>query len=185
MRDVIPNRERAQASHTKHARDVGFRARDLDPEKHFKKSSDSIDPDKNSTEFTPDFGKTPKVGKPSRSLRHIMVVNFSLKKFSIVSLSIVAAFVLALPIGSVFAATPGFGNLYYNGTIVGTVVPPAAFPNTGIDNFYEVHGGAAGQLGIASVAPRPNSNHTRHSKAFIVKFNQNATPLLRTSQTAV
>jgi hypothetical protein len=51
-----------------------------------------------------------------------------LKKLSLISLSIVVTFVLALPIGSVFAATPGFGNLYYNGTIVRTVVPPASFP---------------------------------------------------------
>ena len=66
-----------------------------------------------------------------------------MKKFSLISLFVVTTFVLALPIGSVFAATPGFGNLYYNGTVVRTVVPPAAFPNTGIDNFYKVTNGAA------------------------------------------
>ncbi len=76
-----------------------------------------------------------------------------MKKFTQVSVFILAAFALALPVSSVFAATPGFGNLYYNGAIVRTVVPPAAFPNTGIDNFYKVTNGVAGQLGIASVAP--------------------------------
>ena len=108
-----------------------------------------------------------------------------MKKFSIVSLFVLATFVLALPIGSVFAAIPGFGNLYYNGSIVRTVVPPAAFPNTGLDNFYEVHGGAAGQLGIASVAPGADGYHGGHWKVFIVAFNQGATPVLLTSQAGV
>jgi len=108
-----------------------------------------------------------------------------MKKSILVSVLILAPFVLALPISSVFAATPGFGNLYYNGTMVHTVIPPAAFPNTGIDNFYEVHGGAAGQLGIASVAPGADGYHGGHWKVFIVTFNQDATPVLLTSQTAV
>jgi len=108
-----------------------------------------------------------------------------LKKFSIVSLFVVATFVLALPIGSVFAPTPGFGNLYYNGTIVRTVVPPAAFPNSGIDNFYKVTNGATGQLGIASVAPGADGYHGGHWKVFFVTFNPDATPVLLTSQAAV
>ena len=108
-----------------------------------------------------------------------------MKKLSIVSLFVVATFVLALPIGSVFAAMPGFGNLYYNGNVVRTVVPPAAFPNTGIDNFYKVTNGAAGQLGIASVTPGADGYHGGHWKVFIVAFNQGATPVLLTSQAAV
>ena len=108
-----------------------------------------------------------------------------MKKLSIISLFVVATFILALPIGSVFAATPGFGNLYYNGNIVRTVVPPAAFPNTGIDNFYKVTNGAAGQLGIASVAPGADGYHGGHWKVFLVTFNQDATPMLLTSQAAV
>jgi len=113
------------------------------------------------------------------------VVKFSLKKLSLISLSIAVTFVLALPIGSVFAATPGFGNLYYNGTIVRTVVPPASFPNTGIDNFYKVTNGATGQLGIASVAPGADSYHGGHWKVFLVTFNPETTPVLLTSQAAV
>ncbi len=108
-----------------------------------------------------------------------------MKKFSIVSLFVVATFVLALPVGSVFAATPGFGNLYYNGTIVHTVIPPASFPNTGLDNFYKVTNGAAGQLGIASVAPGADGYHGGHWKVFMVTFNQDTTPVLLTSQAAV
>jgi hypothetical protein len=99
----------------------------------------------------------------------IWAVIFTLKKFSIVSLFVVATFVLALSIGSVFAATPGFGNL----------------PNTGIDNFYEVQGGAAGQLGIASVAPGADGYHGGHWKVFTVTFNQDKVPVLLTSQAAV
>ena len=108
-----------------------------------------------------------------------------MKKSLLVSVFVLAPFILALPIGSVFAATPGFGNLYYNGTIVHTVIPPAAFPNTGLDNFYEVHNGAVGQLGIASVAPGADGYHGGHWKVFIVTFNQDATPVLLTSETAV
>src|SRR5207245_8348032 len=108
-----------------------------------------------------------------------------MKKSLVVSVLVLAPFVLALPIGSVFAATPGFGHLYYNGTIVHTVVPPAAFPNTGLDNFYEVHGGAAGQLGIVSVAPGADGYHGGHWKVFIVTFNEGATPVLLTSRAAV
>jgi hypothetical protein len=113
------------------------------------------------------------------------VVKFSLKKFSIVSFFVVATFVLALPIGSVFAATPGFGQLYYNGAVVRTVVPPASFPNTGIDSFYKVTNGAAGQLGIASVAPGADGYHGGHWKVFLVTFNADTAPVLLTSQAAV
>ena len=108
-----------------------------------------------------------------------------MKNSLLVSVLVLAPLVLALPIGSVFAATPGFGNLYYNGTIVHTVVPPAAFPNTGLDNFYKVTNGAAGQLGIASVAPGADGYHGGHWKVFVVTFNQDAAPVLLTSQAAV
>jgi hypothetical protein len=112
-------------------------------------------------------------------------VKFSLKKFSLISLFVVATFVLALPIGSAFAATPGFGNLYYNDTIVRTVVPPAEFPNTGIDNFYKVTNGVTGQLGITSVAPGADGYHGGHWAVFLVTFNPDKTPVLLTSETAV
>src|SRR3989441_375314 len=92
---------------------------------------------------------------------------------------------LALPVSSVFAASPGFGNLYFNGTIVRTVVPPAAFPNEGRDNFYKVTNGATGQLGIASVAPGSIGYHGGHWKVFIVTFNTGIEPVLLTSEQAV
>lgn len=95
------------------------------------------------------------------------------------------AIALVLPISSAFAATPSFGHLYYNGTIVRTVVPPAAFPNEGRDNFYKVTNGVAGQLGIASVAPGADGYNGGHWKVFTVTFNQGVAPVLLTSQAAV
>jgi len=92
---------------------------------------------------------------------------------------------LVLPVSSAFAATPGFGNLYYNGTLVRTVVPPAAFPNEGRDNFYKVTNGATGQLGIAAVAPGSSDYHGGHWKVFTVTFNSEITPTLLTSEQAV
>jgi len=92
---------------------------------------------------------------------------------------------LVLPVTPAFAATPGFGNLYYNGTIVRTVVPPAAFPNEGRDNFYKVTNGAAGQLGIVAVAPGSSGYHGGHWKVFTVTFNPEITPVLLTSEQAV
>src|SRR5207245_9521917 len=81
------------------------------------------------------------------------------------------AIALILPVTSAFAATPGFGNLYFNGMIVRTVVPPAAFPNAGLDNFYKVTNGASGQLGIASVAPGSVNYHGGHWKGFTVNLD--------------
>jgi len=92
---------------------------------------------------------------------------------------------LVLPVTSAFAATPGFDSLYYNGTIVRTVVPPAAFPNEGRDNFYKVTNGATGQLGIAAVAPGSSDYQGGHWKVFIVAFNSGVTPVLLTSEQAV
>jgi len=92
---------------------------------------------------------------------------------------------LVLPVTSAFAATPGFGNLYYNGTIVRTVVPPAAFPNEGRDNFYKVANGATGQLGIVAVAPGSSDYHGGHWKVFTVTFNSEIIPVLLTSEQAV
>ena len=93
--------------------------------------------------------------------------------------------ILAVPVGTSFAAKPGFGNLYYNDTLVRTVVPPSSFPNEGVDNFYKVTNGAEGQLGIAAVAPGDTNYHGGHWKVFKVTFNGGVTPYLLTSETAV
>src|SRR5436189_3111557 len=103
------------------------------------------------------------------------------------AMAVFSALVIALllPATSAFAATAGFDNLYYNGTIVRTVVPPAAFPNEGRDNFYKVTNGATGQLGIAAVAPGSSDYHGGHWKVFTVSFNAGVTPVLLTSEQAV
>ena len=103
------------------------------------------------------------------------------------TIAILSALAIALvfPVTSAFAATPEFGNLYYNGTIVRTVVPPAAFPNEGRDNFYKVTNGATGQLGIVAVAPGSPGYNGGHWKVFTVTFSSGITPVLLTSEQAV
>ena len=103
------------------------------------------------------------------------------------TITIFSALVIALvlPVTSAFAATPGFGHLYFNGTIVRTVVPPAAFPNEGRDNFYKVTNGATGQLGIVAVAPGSSGYHGGHWKVFTVTFGSGITPVLLMSEQAV
>lgn len=92
---------------------------------------------------------------------------------------------LLMPVGASFGAKPGFGNLFYNDTIVRTLVPPASFPNEGLDNFYKVTNGAEGQLGIAAVAPGDTNYHGGQWKVFKVTFNEGLTPYLLTSEEAV
>ena len=109
---------------------------------------------------------------------------FSLKTLT-AALFGVFVIALVLPVTSVLAAQPGFGHLYYNGTIVRTVVPPSAFPNEGRDNFYKVTNGVSGQLGIAGSAPGSGDYHGGAWKVFVVSFKEGATPVLLTSESAV
>jgi hypothetical protein len=107
-----------------------------------------------------------------------------MKAIGVLMLAMGGLLLASLPLSQ--AATPGFGNLYYKGSIVRTVVPPAAFPNEGRDNFYAFpNGGAAGQLGVASVAPGATDYHGGHWKFFAVTFNRGVTPSLLTSEDAV
>src|SRR4029453_11151431 len=48
---------------------------------------------------------------------------------------------------------------YYNGQLVRTVVPPAAFPNTGTDPFYAITNGVSGQKGVVAAAPGAAGYH--------------------------
>ncbi len=76
------------------------------------------------------------------------------------------------------------GCCYYNGQVVRTVVPPAATPQEGIDNFYGFPAGAAaGQLGVAAVAPAAPGYHGGHWKFHTVTWN--VTPYVLTSEAAV
>jgi hypothetical protein len=76
------------------------------------------------------------------------------------------------------------GCCYYNGQIVRTVVPPAATPQEGIDNFYAFPGtAAAGQKGVVGVLPGAPGYHGGHWKFHAVTWN--VTPYPLTSEQAV
>jgi len=94
----------------------------------------------------------------------------------------------ARPAFSTVGGPPPFvfpaGCCYYNGQVVRTVVPPAATPQEGIDNFYGFPAGAAaGQLGVAGAAPGAPAYHGGHWKFHAVTWN--VTPFLLTSEGAV
>ena len=76
-----------------------------------------------------------------------------------------------------------FGNLFYDGEVVRTVVPPAAVPQEGIDNFYVVTNEVEGQLGIAAVAPGDKNYHG--GKWAFHSVTWNVAPYLLTSAAAV
>ncbi len=86
----------------------------------------------------------------------------------------------ALTLAQLGCAEPG----YYNGQIVRTVVPPAAAPKEGTDNFYGFPGtAAAGQLGVVGVIPGVPGYHGGHWKFHAVTWN--VTPYVLTSEAAV
>ena len=91
------------------------------------------------------------------------------------------ALVLIVFSGSV-AARAQFGELYYNGDVVGTVIPPAAAPMVGKDPIYPVFGGAEGQLPVAGVAPGDKDYHGGKWAVHMVMFNMDVEPYLLTSE---
>lgn len=70
-----------------------------------------------------------------------------------------------------FAGKPGIGNLYLDGQVVRTIVPPSASPQEGRDDFYVVENGVGGQLGIAAVGPGDNGYHGGQWAFHTVSFN--------------
>ena len=73
---------------------------------------------------------------------------------------------------------------FYNDTSVRTVVPPAAFPREGRDNFYGFPDVAAeGQKGVVAVVPGAPGYHGGAWRFFGVIWN--VAPYLLTSETAV
>ena len=72
---------------------------------------------------------------------------------------------------------------YLDGVVVRTVVPPAAAPDAGRDNFYAVTGGVDGQLGVVAVGPGSPGYHGGDWKFHAVTWN--VTPYLLTSEKAV
>jgi hypothetical protein len=83
------------------------------------------------------------------------------------------------------SASTGKGNLFHDGAVVGTVVVPVAIPGQGTDPFYAVTNGAAGQLGIAGVAPGDGPYHGGAWQVFSVTFGTGVTPYVLTSDEAV
>ena len=101
---------------------------------------------------------------------------------------VLAALVLTMVLATTtWAGAPPFvfpgGCCFYNRTVVRTVVPPAAFPHQGIDNFYAVSGGAAGQKGVVAVAPGNIDYHGGHWAFHAVTWN--VIPYLLTSEAEV
>ena len=93
-----------------------------------------------------------------------------------------AALLAALPAG----ATATTGQLYHDGSVVGTVVTPTPIAaGSGTDPFYKVTNGDAGQLGIAGVAPGDGPYHGGSWQVYLVTFTSGVTPYLLTSDEAV
>src|SRR6266852_7024902 len=92
------------------------------------------------------------------------------------------ALLIALPA----TATTGKGQLFHDGSVVGTVVTPSPIADgSGTDPFYKVTNGAAGQLGIAGVAPGDGPYHGGDWQVYLVTFSAGVTPYLLTSDEAV
>lgn len=77
----------------------------------------------------------------------------------------------------------GFGQLYYNGYVVRTVVPPAANPHMGTADLFVIMDGAAGQLPVAGAGP--GDPGYRGGKWAFNSVTWNTTPYLLTSAAEV
>jgi hypothetical protein len=88
---------------------------------------------------------------------------------------------LIVAVAPTFAAQPGFGQLYYDGTTVRTAVPPANSPHGGQDNFYVV----PDQMAIAGVAPGDTDYHGGQWAVHVVSWNEGVSAYELTSEDAV
>jgi hypothetical protein len=101
---------------------------------------------------------------------------------------IVAGLLTALGSSAALGAEPGFGKLWLNGEIVGTVVPPAQVAaGSGRDPFYKVTNGVgAAQLGgVAGVGPGEPGYHGGDWQVWTVSFKSGVTPYLLRSASDV
>ena len=96
-----------------------------------------------------------------------------------------ALMVVAMAVPVLAAPKAGFGNLFYEDGTVRTVVPPAAAPQEGVDDFYGVTNGAEGQLGVAAVAPGDQDYHGGKWAFHAVTWNDPEEAVLLTSAEAV
>jgi hypothetical protein len=102
---------------------------------------------------------------------------------------VVAGLLTAVSSSAALGAEPGFGKLWLNNQIVGTVVPPAEVaPNSGRDPFYKVTNGVAMEQqlgGIAGVGPGEPNYHGGDWQLWLVTFKPGVMPYLLTSASAV
>ena len=74
---------------------------------------------------------------------------------------------------AVLGGRPGVGELFYEGQVVRTIVPPAAMKKVGIDNLYPVMDGVEGQRPVAAVAlpaPRSGGEPPTQLPSWVIRF---------------
>jgi hypothetical protein len=103
------------------------------------------------------------------------------KKLLLGTIAAVCIVLLTLSVSA--ASRAAFGNLYYDGEIVRTVVPPAAMPFQGRDNLYPIMNGVGSQLPVAAVAPGDRDYHGGQWAVHLVDWNVD--PYLLTSEAEV
>ena len=79
----------------------------------------------------------------------------------------------------------GFGALYYNDEIRGTVATVTSMPGRGVDVIYVVTNGQEGQLGVTTVAPGDPNYHGGRWKVYVVTWQSDAPVPMFTSAAAV
>jgi hypothetical protein len=106
---------------------------------------------------------------------------------ALLSATAVTLGILALPTSAAHAGPPPFVFpgvcCYLDGTVVRTVVPPAATPDAGRDNFYAIVGGVPEQKGVVAVGPGSAGYHGGDWMFHAVTWN--VAPYLLTSEAAV
>jgi hypothetical protein len=92
---------------------------------------------------------------------------------------VITSLLVIASVAPTFAAKPGTGTLYLDGAEVRTIVPPAASPQAGRDDFYVV----PGQFAVAASGPGDRDYHGGKWAVHEVSFN--VTPYPLTSEEAV
>ena len=75
-----------------------------------------------------------------------------------------------------------FGQLFYDGTVVRTVVTPTSKPGKGVDPIYPIIGGVDGQMPVTATAPGDNYHGGRWAVNVVT---WDVAPYLLTSDEAV